>query len=216
VRNEIEGRPWWDHRNAAQGRPRSLTSPRTPQLPTRPREWRHIAPTKQTDLKESRDLREESTWTFFLISNMTYSSCFFFRWNISVILAEIVWSLKHFGLLSHSCIKTHHRSVFSLYFETLWLKWLNLFRSFQKRFGLWPKNNRKKQHSSNGRHAPRFAPCWCVASSDRERCCGCRQALRRAPCPASCRSRCSSQCGPTRRCSGQLSAPHLKTRALCV
>ena len=28
---------------------------------------------------------------------------------------------------------------FSLYFQTFWPKWLNLFPSFQKRFGPWPK-----------------------------------------------------------------------------
>jgi len=64
---------------------------------------------------------------------------FLLRWNISVIFAEKFWSLKHFDHLSHSCIKTHHNSVFSLYFQTFSPKWLNFFRSFQKRFSLWPK-----------------------------------------------------------------------------
>jgi len=44
--------------------------------------------------------------------------------------------LRHFGHLSHSCVKTHHNSVFSLYFQSFWPKWLNFSRSFKKRFGL--------------------------------------------------------------------------------
>jgi len=32
--------------------------------------------------------------------------------------ADTFWLLKHFGYLSHGCIKTHHNSVFSLYFQT--------------------------------------------------------------------------------------------------
>jgi len=40
-----------------------------------------------------------------LFSEQTYISlsCFF---------AETIWSLKHLGHLSHSCIKTRHNSVF--------------------------------------------------------------------------------------------------------
>jgi len=41
-----------------------------------------------------------------------FGSGFFFRWNISVIFADTFWSLKNFDHLSHSCIKTHHNSVF--------------------------------------------------------------------------------------------------------
>ena len=44
--------------------------------------------------------------------------------------------LNHFSHLSHSCSKTCHNSVFSLYFQTFWPKWLNYFQSFQKRFGV--------------------------------------------------------------------------------
>jgi len=53
--------------------------------------------------------------------------------------AKTFWSLKHFGHLSRSCIKTRRNSVFRLYFQTFWPKWLNCFRSFQNHFGLWPK-----------------------------------------------------------------------------
>ena len=42
-----------------------------------------------------------------------------------------LFSLKHFSHLSHSCIKTCHNSVFSLYFQTFWPKWLNFFLSFK-------------------------------------------------------------------------------------
>ena len=47
--------------------------------------------------------------------------------------------MKHFGHLSRSCMKTRHNSVFSLCFQTFWPKSLNFLRSFQERFGLWPK-----------------------------------------------------------------------------
>ena len=61
----------------------------------------------------------------------------------------LFFSLKHFGhfFLGHlghwnshlprRCIKTHHNSVFSPYFETFWPKWLIFFRSFQKHFVLY-------------------------------------------------------------------------------
>jgi len=55
--------------------------------------------------------------------------------------AETNWSLKHFGNLSHSCSETHCNSVHYPIFQTLWLKWLNIFQSFQKHFSLWPKKN---------------------------------------------------------------------------
>jgi len=53
--------------------------------------------------------------------------------------------LRHFGHLSHSCIKTRHNNGFSLYFQTFWSKWLNLFRSFQKRFGSMTEKLLKKR-----------------------------------------------------------------------
>jgi len=49
------------------------------------------------------------------------------------LLRPVFFSLKHFGHLS--------QVFFSLYFQTFWPKWFNFFRSFQKRFGLWPKKN---------------------------------------------------------------------------
>ena len=48
---------------------------------------------------------------------------------------------RHFGHLSHSCIKTCHNSVFSLHFQTFWPKWLNFFWSFKKRLSLLTKKN---------------------------------------------------------------------------
>jgi len=44
------------------------------------------------------------------------------------------FSLKHFGHLSHSCIKTCHNSVFSLFFQTFWPKWRNFFPVISKTF----------------------------------------------------------------------------------
>jgi len=43
--------------------------------------------------------------------------------------------IKTFRSLTHSCIKTHHNSVFCLYFRTFWPTLL-FFWSFRKRFGL--------------------------------------------------------------------------------
>jgi len=51
----------------------------------------------------------------------------------------LFFSLKHFGHLSQSCIKTRRTVFIYLYFQTFWPKWLNFFQSFQKGFGLWPK-----------------------------------------------------------------------------
>ena len=39
-------------------------------------------------------------------------SCFFFAETFRSFFAKIFWSLRHFGHLSHSCIKTHGNSVF--------------------------------------------------------------------------------------------------------
>jgi len=51
---------------------------------------------------------------------------FYFRWDISVICAVIEFKFTV--------------TVTSLLFRTLWPNWLNCVRSFQKYFGLWPKN----------------------------------------------------------------------------
>ena len=53
--------------------------------------------------------------------------CFFFRWNISVICLTVL-------------LKLAMKVYFSPCFQTFWSKWLNFFRSFQKRFGVWPQN----------------------------------------------------------------------------
>jgi len=57
--------------------------------------------------------------------------------------AETFWSLKHFGHLSHSCIKTRHNTVFSLYFQTFWPKLRNFFGHF-KNVSVYDR----KKHSS--------------------------------------------------------------------
>jgi len=36
----------------------------------------------------------------------------FFAETVRSFFVETFWSLKHFGHLSHSCIKTHYHSVF--------------------------------------------------------------------------------------------------------
>jgi len=55
----------------------------------------------------------------------TVLCCLFFFFT------KTFWSLKHFSHLSQSCSKTCHNSVFSLYFQTFWPKWLNFFQLFQ-------------------------------------------------------------------------------------
>ena len=59
------------------------------------------------------------------------------------------FSSRHFGHLSHSCIKTPRNRAFSPYFQTFWPKWVNFFRSFQNHFGLWPKNYQLKRQGNN-------------------------------------------------------------------
>jgi len=41
------------------------------------------------------------------------------------------FSLRHFGHLSHSCIKLVITVFASLYFQTFWPKWLNFFAHFK-------------------------------------------------------------------------------------
>jgi len=64
-------------------------------------------------------------------------------------LAETFLSLKHFGHLSHSCHKTCHKSVFSLYFQTFWLKWLIFFAAISntlRAVEAWPNLHRGKTY----------------------------------------------------------------------
>ena len=58
----------------------------------------------------------------------------YFRWDISVICLAVVLEFTVTVFISQ-------------YFQTFWPKWLNFFRSFQKHFGLWPKNDRKKNQT---------------------------------------------------------------------
>ena len=50
-----------------------------------------------------------------------------------------VFSLRHFGHLSHCCFETAVTVFIILYFQTVWPKWCNFFWSFQKYFGLKKK-----------------------------------------------------------------------------
>jgi len=54
----------------------------------------------------------------------------FGHWKISVICLTVV-------------LKLTITLFFSMYFLTFWPKWLNFFWSFQKRFSLWLKNDKK-------------------------------------------------------------------------
>jgi len=42
----------------------------------------------------------------------------FFAETFRSFFAETFWSLTYFDHLSHSCVKTHHKIFFSLYFQT--------------------------------------------------------------------------------------------------
>ena len=75
-----------------------------------------------------------------------YNSPLFFAETIRSFFAEKFWSLKHFGHLSHSCIKTSCNRFFSSYFYTFWPNWLKFFRSFQDHFGLWPEKRTDHSH----------------------------------------------------------------------
>jgi len=82
--------------------------------------------------------------------------CAMFCEMVNIISGWIFFSLRHFGHcllshfghLSHSCTKLAITVLISLHFQTFWPKWLNFFLSFQKRFGLWPKNPKFRQLST--------------------------------------------------------------------
>ena len=93
----------------------------------------------------------------------------FFAETFRPFLAETFWSLKHFDHLSNSGIESRHNSVFSLYFQTFWPKWLDFFRSFQKRFSLWPRKNSLNSRStvccsSSSDHDEHMRLCRCTGN----------------------------------------------------
>jgi len=74
-------------------------------------------------------------WLIYVGMTAVFSEtfCYFF--------ADTIWSMK--PVICLSFIRTYHTVFISLYFQTFWLKLYNFFLSFQKHFGLWPKNDRK-------------------------------------------------------------------------
>jgi len=72
---------------------------------------------------------ERDTLFFFAETFRSFLLMHFGHWNISVICFTVV-------------LKLAITVYFSLHFRTFWPKWLNFFRSFQNRFGLWPKKPR--------------------------------------------------------------------------
>jgi len=90
-------------------------------LPSQPSRGYRVSP--------SFDLQRDAQSVFFFAETFrSFLLRHFGHWNISVICLTVV-------------LKLTITVFFSLYFETFWPKWLNFFRSFQKRSGLWPKNN---------------------------------------------------------------------------
>jgi len=51
-------------------------------------------------------LKKQRKWVLKMCGN-----CLFFAETFRSSLAETFWSLRHFGHLSHSCIKTHRNTV---------------------------------------------------------------------------------------------------------
>jgi len=95
---------------------------------------------------------KEALWVTRFLFTETFRSFF----------AERFWSLKHFGHLSHNCIKTHRNSVFLPVFSNILTEIPQFFRSFRKRLGLCPI--KKKQCATAGagdlsRTADQFQPC---------------------------------------------------------
>ena len=94
----------------------------------------------------------ENTWTDLLMNDSNYFSTNVTRTLVYETLLYNCclrfFSLRHFGHLDISVIrltvvlKVAITVFISQYFQTSWLKWLNVFRLFQKYFGLWPKKNR--------------------------------------------------------------------------
>jgi len=81
--------------------------------------------------------------------NMKYAltSCHWYEWEFveNCYLGQLFVSLRHFGYWNVSVIcltvvlKLTVTVFFSLYFQTIWPKWFNVFQSFQTHFGLWLK-----------------------------------------------------------------------------
>jgi len=69
-------------------------------------------------------------------SSLSCNLGFFFRGDISIICPRIATKLAITMFIG-------------LYFQTFWLNWLNFnfFRSFEKKLGLWPENDRKNKPS---------------------------------------------------------------------
>jgi len=68
----------------------------------------------------------------------------FFRWDISVIFCWSVLATKHFGHLSHSCIKTCHNSVFQPIFSSILTEMTEFFSVISKTFWSMIKKLAKK------------------------------------------------------------------------
>jgi len=85
-----------------------------------------------------------SEFNFFCVCVHPLSSvslAVFFAEAFSSFFAATFWSLKHFVRLSHSYIKTRRSSVHWPIFSDILTEMIKFFRSFQKRFGLWPTEN---------------------------------------------------------------------------
>ena len=106
----------------------------------------------------------------------------FYSSNGNLWLSQLVFfsSLKHFGHffywdISVICVtvvsKLAVKVFISLYFQTFWPKWLDFFRSFQKRFGPWPKKrNQAPAHTIPTKLEIRstlyHVRIWCLVSSE--------------------------------------------------
>ena len=64
-----------------------------------------------------------------------------------VLRPAFLFSLRHCSHLIHNSINFAITAFTGLPAQTLWLNWLNLFRSFKNKFGRWPKNDRKNKPS---------------------------------------------------------------------
>ena len=70
----------------------------------------------------------------FLMYEVTCFSKYTLQWTFCCFFLLNHFShspLRYFGHLLHSCIKTRPKSVFSLYFQTFWPKWLTFFGHFK-------------------------------------------------------------------------------------
>jgi len=105
-------------------------------------------------LSHADNLRKKAQPTKSSQLSCSNSSQFFFCWNISVIFAETIWSLKHFGHLFHSCINSLASTRMRGFLEKNRLNAHGFAREFLWSGMLyWPSKSLKRRGKSPSLHS---------------------------------------------------------------